>query len=114
MRAKTTNTTRKRHKKVLLEAKGMRSPQSSGYRRAKEATMKSGINAYKDRKRKKREFRNLWNIRINAGVRESGLSYSKLMDLIKKANIELDRKILSNLSSEKPEVFKKIVEEVKK
>lgn len=114
MRAKTTNTTRKRHKKVLSEAKGMRDMRSKSYRRAKEATLKSGANAYKDRKRKKRDFRSLWNIRINAGSRENGLSYSKLIDLLKKNKIDLDRKILANLASEKPNVFKKIVEEVKK
>jgi large subunit ribosomal protein L20 len=114
MRAKTTNTTKNRHKKVLKEAKGMRAPRSNSYRRAKEATMKAGVNAYRDRKRKKREFRNLWNIRINAGARENDLSYSKLINLLKKANVELDRKILAGLASEKPEVFKRVVEELKK
>lgn len=114
MRAKTTNTTKNRHKKVLKEAKGMRSPRSNSYKRAKEATMKAGSNAYKDRKRKKRDFRSLWNIRINAGARENGVSYSKLIDLFKKANVELDRKVLAVLASEKPEVFQKVVEEVKK
>ena len=114
MRAKTSNTTRKRHKKVLAETKGMRDMRSKSIRRAKEATLKAGANAYKDRKRKKRDFRSLWNIRINAAARGNGLSYSRFISLLKKNNITLDRKILADLASEKPNIFTNIAKEIKK
>jgi len=114
MRVKTGNITRKRHKKILSEAKGMRDMRKRSVRRAKEALLKSGTNAYKDRKRKKREFRSLWNIRINAAARECGTTYSKLTSDLKKAEIIIDRKILAKLASDYPVVFKKVVESAKK
>lgn len=114
MRAKTGSTTRKRHKKILSETKGMRDMRGKSVRRSKEALLKAGSNAYKDRRRKKRDFRGLWNIRINAAARENGLTYAKLIDGLKKKEIVIDRKILAQLAVEKPEVFKKVVEAVRK
>lgn len=114
MRVKTGNVTRKRHKKLLSEAKGMRDMRSKSVRRAKEATLKAGANAYKDRRRKKRDFRSLWNIRINAAARECGTTYSKLINALKKNKIEIDRKILAELATKKPDAFKKITDEASK
>jgi len=82
------------------------------YRAAKEALLHAWSFQFADRKKKKRDFRRLWNIKINAAARENGMSYSKLIYRLKKANIELDRKILSDLAANNPEVFKKIVSEI--
>lgn len=81
----------------------------SKYRQAKEALLHAWSFQFADRKKKKRDFRRLWQIKINAGARDNGLSYSKLINKLKKANIELDRKILANLAEHEPEVFKKII-----
>lgn len=113
MRVKGGVTTKKRHKKILAQTKGMRDGRSKSIKRAKEAVLKAGANAYIDRRNKKRSFRSLWNIRINAAVREFGLSYSKFIAALKAKNIELDRKILAEIAAERPEVFEKIVEKVK-
>ncbi len=75
--------------------------------------MKAWSYSYRDRRTRKRDFRKLWQIQINAGCRQNGLSYSKFMNLLKKNKIELNRKMLAQLAKEKPEVFKKIVEEIK-
>lgn len=75
--------------------------------------LKAGVNAYRDRRNKKRSFRRLWQIRLNAAVRPLGLSYSRFIDGLKKANIALDRKILSNLAKDYPAIFKQIVEKTK-
>lgn len=80
------------------------------YRLAKDALRHAQVHAYKDRRRKKREFRALWNIQINAACRAQGLTYSKFIDNLKKHNIEVDRKILADLAQNNPEAFKKIVE----
>lgn len=114
MRVKGGTVTRKRHKKVLDATKGMRDMRSRSIRRAKEALLKAGSNAYIDRRKKKRDFRALWNIRINAKVRENGLSYSKFIALLKGKKAELDRKVLAEIAAEHPVTFDKIVEEVKK
>lgn len=114
MRVKGGITTRSKHKKVLGATKGMRSMRSKSVRRAKEALLKAGSNAYQGRKLKKRNFRALWNIRIGAAARKFGVSYSKLMGSLKAKNIELDRKVLSEIAAEHPETFEKIVEEAKK
>lgn len=114
MRVKGGQVTRRRHKKVLKAVKGMRDMRKRSVKRAKEALLKSGSNAYKDRRRKKRDFRSLWNIRINAAARQSGLSYSRFISALKTKNIELDRKVLAEIASERPETFEKIVEEVSK
>lgn len=103
-----------RVKKVLKQAKGFRGRRSKLYHSAKEAVMRSLQYAYRDRKNRKREFRRLWIARINAAVREYGLSYSRFINGLNKANIELDRKVLSNLAIEDKETFAKIVEQAKK
>ena len=89
---------KKRHKKVLKQAKGYRGARSRTYKVAKQAVMRAGQYAYRDRRQKKRVFRSLWIVRINAAARENGISYSKLIAGLKKANIELDRKTLADLA----------------
>ncbi|MCK4591847.1 50S ribosomal protein L20 [Candidatus Parcubacteria bacterium] len=103
----------KRRKKVLKKAKGFLNARSKKYKAAKEALMKAGTYAYRDRKVKKRTMRALWQIRINAKVREYGLSYSRFIHALKLAKIEIDRKVLSEIAVENPKVFKNIVEKVK-
>jgi len=104
----------KRKKNILKHAKGFRLGRKSKYCLAKEALMKAWTYAYRDRKNKKRDFRRLWQIQINAACRPQGLSYSKFIACLKKAKIELDRKILSELAKIHPQIFEKIVEKVKK
>lgn len=103
----------KRRKKVLKKAKGYLNARSKKYKAAKEALMKAGTYAYRDRKAKKRTMRALWQIRINAKVREYGLSYSKFIHALKLSKIEIDRKVLSELAIDNPKVFAKIVEKAK-
>jgi large subunit ribosomal protein L20 len=114
VRVKGGKTTKKRHKKAVRKAKGYLGRRSKKYRAAKEALMKAGVYAYRDRRTKKRNFRQLWQIRINAAVRAEGLNYSKFMNGLKKANIEINRKMLADLALNNPETFKKIIEAVKK
>ena len=102
-----------RHKKVLKQAKGYRGARSRTYKVAKQAVMRAGQYAYRDRRVKKRVFRSLWIIRINAAARENGLTYSKLIAGLKKASIELDRKTLANIAVNDKEAFSKIAEEAK-
>ncbi len=102
-----------RRKKILKLAKGFFGAKKSNYRTAKEAVEKSLTYAYRDRRNKKRDFRKLWNIRINAAVREYDLSYSKFMNGLKKADVILNRKVLSNLAVNDPETFKLIVDKAK-
>ena len=97
-RVKRGVTARARHKKVLDLAKGYRGRRKNVYRIAKEAVMKAGQYAYRDRRQRKRQFRTLWIARINAAAREQGLSYSVFMNGLKKANIEVDRKVLADLA----------------
>ena len=104
---------RKRKKKIIKQAKGFKWGRKSKYKAAKEALMHAQTYAYRDRRTKKREFRRLWQIRINAACREQGISYSKFINALKKNKIELDRKILADLAKDHPEIFKKIVEKVK-
>jgi large subunit ribosomal protein L20 len=113
MRIKGGTVTRRKHKKLLAATKGMRDMRKRSVRRAKEAILKSGANSYRDRRRKKRDARALWNIRINAAARISGLSYSKFIAALKAKKIELDRKVLAEIAAEKPEVFEKIASKVK-
>jgi large subunit ribosomal protein L20 len=108
-RVKRGVTTHARHKKVLELAKGYRGRASTNYRIAIEKVEKGLRYAYRDRRNKKRSFRALWIQRINAGVRELGLTYSQFMNGIKRAGIELDRKVLSDIAIREPEVFKAIV-----
>lgn len=100
----------KRRKILLKETKGFTFGRSKKYRAAKEAYLKAGVYAYRDRRAKKREFRKLWIIRLNAACRELGFSYSKFMTGLRKAKIELDRKILAELCINHPKTFKKIAE----
>jgi len=102
-----------RRKKILKLAKGFFGAKRKNYRTAKEAVEKALSYSYRDRKSRKRDFRTLWNVRINAAVREYGLNYSRFMFGLKQANIKLNRKILSNLAASEPETFGSIVEKVK-
>ncbi len=102
-----------RRKKILQKAKGFRGGRSKLLRTAKSAVMKAGQWAYRDRRKKKSEFRKLWIVRINAAVRENGMSYSRFMHGLKKCGIELDRKSLAELAYREREVFRAIVEKVK-
>ena len=104
---------RARHKKVLKQAKGYRGARSRTYKVAKQAVMRAGQYAYRDRRVKKRVFRALWIVRINAAARENGLTYSKLIAGLKKASIDLDRKTLANIAVNDKEAFSKIAEEAK-
>ncbi|MFA5107123.1 MAG: 50S ribosomal protein L20 [Patescibacteria group bacterium] len=103
----------KRRRNLLKLTKGYRWGRKSKIRLAKVAVLKAGVHAYRDRRKKKRNFRQLWQLRINAAVRPHGLSYSKFIDGLKKNKIELDRKILATLAMEHPKVFEAIVNEVK-
>ncbi len=97
-RTKRGVTTHARHKKVLAQAKGYRGRRKNVYRIAKQAVMKAGQYQYRDRRQRKRQFRSLWIARINAAARELGMKYSTFMNGLKKANIEVDRKVLADLA----------------
>ena len=112
-RVKRGVTARARHKKVLDQAKGFRGRRGNVYRVAKEAVMKAGQYAYRDRRNKKRVVRALWITRINAAVRELGMSYSTFMAGLKKANIEIDRKVLADLAVLDKPAFAKIAGQIK-
>lgn len=113
-RVKTGVVRRRRHKKVLKLARGFFSGRHKHFRKAKEQLERSLVYAFRDRKAKKRDFRRLWIIRINAGCRLNDISYSRFMNGLKKANIELDRKVLANLAMSDAAAFAKIVELAKK
>ena len=102
-----------RHKKVLDQAKGYRGRRGSVYRIAKQAVMKAGQYAYRDRRQRKRQFRSLWIVRINAAARELGLTYSVLMNGLKKASIEVDRKVLADLAVFDKPAFAQIANQAK-
>jgi large subunit ribosomal protein L20 len=112
-RVKRGVTAHARHKKVLDAAKGFRGRRKNVFRIAKEAVMKAGQYAYRDRRTKKREFRALWIVRINAAVRELGMSYSVFMNGLKKASIDIDRKVLADLAVHDKAAFTKIAEQAK-
>jgi len=112
-RVKRGVTARARHKKVLKQAKGFRGRRKNVYRVAKQAVMKAGQYAYRDRRQKKRQFRALWIARINAAVRELGMSYSVFMAGLKRANIDIDRKVLADLAVADKPAFAKIAGQVK-
>ncbi len=107
-RAVNGTISRKRRKKILKLAKGFRGMRSRNYRKAKEAVLKALSYAYRDRRVRKRDFRRLWIARINAAVRAEGLTYSKFMHGLKKANIQLDRKVLSNMAIENEASFRQL------
>ena len=113
MRVKRGVAAKRRHKKYLKMAKGYRGSGSRLYRTARERVEKALCNAYRDRKKKKREFRKLWIIRINAAARINGMSYSRMMNGLKLAGIELNRKVLADMAVRDPAVFAKIAEAAK-
>lgn len=113
VRIKRGKTAHKRRKRLLKLTKGFRWSRKSKYRLAKEGLLHAFKYAYRDRRNKKRDFRQLWQIRINAAAKSLGLSYSKFIYLLKKKNIELDRKVLASLAEDHPKIFAKIVEEIK-
>jgi large subunit ribosomal protein L20 len=102
-----------KHKKVLKEAKGYYGARSKVYRVAKQAVIKAGQYAYRDRRQKKRQFRSLWIARINAGARENGLSYSRMINGLKNAGIEVDRKMLADLAIFDKPAFAALAEQAK-
>ena len=104
---------RRRHKKVLKQAKGYYGARSRVFRVAKQAVIKAGQYAYRDRRQRKRQFRALWIARINAAARINGLSYSRFIAGLKKADIEIDRKVLADLAVHEKAVFAAIVEKAK-
>lgn len=112
-RVKRSVVSRARRKKILKAAKGYYGARSRTLRVAKQAVTKAGQYAYRDRRQKKRHFRALWIQRINAGAREHGISYSRLMDGLNKADIAVDRKVLADLAVNEKAAFGKIVEQAK-
>ena len=108
-RVKRGKTSKAKHKKVLKAAKGYWGRRKNTIRVAKQAVEKALQYAYRDRRVKKRDFRSLWIIRINAAVRENGLTYSKFMSALKKMNIDLDRRVLAELAAEDSEAFSNLV-----
>lgn len=112
-RIKGALTTRKRHKKILKLAKGYRGAKSKLYRTANEAVMKSLVYAYIGRKQKKREFRRMWIARISAAAKMNGMNYSRFMNGLKKANIDINRKMLSEIAIADPTAFTALVEKSK-
>ena len=113
MRVKTGTVRRRRHKKILKMAKGFYSGRRKHFRKAKEQVERSLVYAFRDRKQKKRDFRKLWIVRINAACRLNDINYSRFINGLKKAGIELDRKILADLAMNEPETFAKLVEKAK-
>ena len=112
-RVKRGVTARARHKKVLSQAKGYRGRRKNVYRIAKQAVMKAGQYAYRDRRQRKRQFRTLWIARLNAAARELGLTYSVFMNGLKKAAIEIDRKVLADLAVFDKPAFAAIAEQAR-
>ena len=112
-RVKRGVTAHARHKKILKLAKGYYGARSRVYRVAKQAVIKAGQYAYRDRKQRKRQFRALWIARINAAVREHGLSYSRFIHGLKQASIDLDRKVLADLTVYDKEAFAELVKQVR-
>lgn len=113
MRVKTGVVRRRRHKKVLKLARGFYSGRRKHFRKAKEQLERSLCYAFRDRKQKKRDFRSLWIVRINAACRINDISYSKFIHGLKRANIELDRKVLADMAISDPQAFAAIVQQAK-
>ncbi|HAU07578.1 MAG TPA: 50S ribosomal protein L20, partial [Candidatus Yanofskybacteria bacterium] len=102
-------TANARRKRLLKHTKGFKWTRSTKFRQAKEASLHAWSFMFADRKKKKRTARNLWTVKLNAAARENGTTYSKLIDKLKKAKIDLDRKVLADIAQHNPEVFKKIL-----
>ena len=113
-RVKRGTTVRQKHNKILERAKGYLGRHSTTYRAAREKTEKAGQYAYRDRRAKKRDFRSLWIVRINAAVRPNGLTYSQFMNSLRKAGVVLDRKVLAEMAYAGDENFAKLVETAKR
>jgi large subunit ribosomal protein L20 len=113
MRVKRGVTARAKHKKILKAAKGMQHARTSSYRLAKQAVTRALQYAYRDRRNKRRDLRGLWITRINAAAREHGTTYAKLINGLKTAGVELDRKVLADLAAREPEAFAAVVKTVK-
>jgi len=113
MRVKTGTARRAKHKKIIKKAKGYQGRRNSVFKLAKQAVIKAGRYAYRDRKVKKRTFRSLWIIRINAALKEIGMSYSVFINKLMKSNIDVNRKHLADLAENDPKAFQAIVDKVK-
>lgn len=113
MRVKRGVTANAKHKKILKLAKGMQHDRTRSFRLAKQAVIKALSYAYRDRRNKKRDLRGLWITRINSAARELGTTYGKLMSGLKKANVQLDRKVLADLAVNEPKAFAEVVKEAK-
>jgi large subunit ribosomal protein L20 len=112
-RVKRSTGARKKRRKVLEQAKGYRAGKHASYKRAKEQVQRSLRYAYRDRRVRKREFRRLWIVRINAGARENGLSYNQFMHGLQLANVELDRKMLAELAVNDPAFFASLAQQAR-
>ena len=112
-RVKRSVHARKKRRAALARTKGMRGEAHSSYKRAKEALLKADSYAYRDRRNRKRDFRRLWIVRINAAARQEGLSYSQFMHGLKDAGIELDRKVLADIAVRDPETFRRFAEKAR-
>lgn len=113
MRVKRGVPARAKHKKILKQAKGMQHSRTRSFRLAKQGVIRALQYAYRDRRNRKRDLRSLWITRINAAARENGTTYGQLISALKKANVELDRKVLSELAVNEPSAFAAIVKSVK-
>ena len=108
-RANSSVPRHRRHRKVVKQAKGYYGARSRNFKAAKDAVEKAGVDADRDRRQKKRQFRRLWIIRINAAARQNGLSYSQFIAKLKAKEVDLDRKVLADLAMNEPEAFKELV-----
>jgi large subunit ribosomal protein L20 len=113
MRVKRGVTSHKRHQKIRKATKGMTRGNRSSIKRGKQAVTRSLVNSYNDRRNRKRTFRQLWNTRINAAARLNGVTYSRLIAGLKKANVNLDRKVLAELAVNEPKAFETVVKAAK-
>lgn len=112
-RPKRSVTSRARRKKILKQAKGYYGARSRSFKVAKQAVIRAGQYAYRDRRQRKRQFRSLWIMRINAATRQHGLSYSRFIAGLKQAEIDMDRRVLADLALQEPDAFSALVEKAK-
>ena len=111
-RANSSVPRHRRHRKIVKQAKGYYGARSRNFKAAKDAVEKAGLYAYRDRRQKKRQFRRLWIIRINAAARQNGLSYSQFISQIKAKGIDLDRKVLADLAMNQPDAFAQLAKAI--
>jgi large subunit ribosomal protein L20 len=114
VRVKRGVTTRRKHKKILAQAKGYRGVRHSVFKHAKIAVIQAGVRAYNDRKKNKRNFRRLWNVRINAASRKLGVRYSECIDMLSKAESLLNRKILADIAATDEKAFETLIKTIQK